>query len=212
MPTNVWDETFPPDSEAANLLASNQRVVQKNIRERMEDTLYNPGTMNGTAADPVVRPEILGNISQAYYNIHHSEFTVGPETSILVGRQDLYCNLGSDGTLSLWAPVRFVTNNGNTGSLIITNIDVNVDTQANVSNFSWKLSYNTFGIAPAITDVFSGSGTVTPVGMLTSGIIAHTVTAGRMYFAVVTLNSTAGISHRFYGMSITYSKSDSRVS
>src|SRR5437773_1367708 len=221
--TNAWDETVPPDSEAANTLANNIRTVEKNIRERMDDVFTDAsGTWAASGpANPVVPSAVIkGNVTGKKAIIHHSAFMDYdisfldalhyPPREHARGRNNaLYFDASITAlapAYSVWAPLILPMV---PTAVTVTNVDFLIDTRSNSNNMTVKFGYNDYTITPTTTYVGTISWTTTGIKLLSIAAgLPHLVLVDKVYFLEVVMVPDPTTPTRLYGARVTYNTPD----
>lgn len=198
--TRVWDSSTPVGSAPAASLDTIIQQFKGDIEDRMEDKFITDIT-----ADPwVVKPEILGNVTDKILHLHHSVFST-------------HSNTNESRSINYVAP----SQTGTYGFYGILPLPVGCTLKQVTGVFDRQSQ--TITIEVGYTDAVSGAFTSisSQTDNATAGIFqkqasaadfSHVVVAGRFYVINVTLPGVVFLSQfaRFYGAFAKYDAPDGR--
>lgn len=212
--TRAWDETAPADNTLANLLGQDIRFAKQDLRERMEDTLVNPGTWSasGPGVDPVIRPAVLGNVVTKKMIFHWSTFRVDPIgfaggfgiSPTYSATNTNYAQVAA-GSGAATARANVILAAGAIITQVSFTSDKNGGNQLTMNLQRLTFESNPGGAPVAIAGALGFA--INGVFSSPSAVIAETVPGANANAYVIEVNFNAN--NRFYGAEIIYSTIDS---
>lgn len=222
--TDQWPptpEATPPDTELANLLANNIRVLEREIRERMDDQFADASGLwaaSGPASPIVPSAKITGKDASRQRIIHYSKFLLIPTFynnaglsttfQVISGAggslpfSDLYLTLttvvvslqalgSAIPNAVLYAPIEFSQPAAGT-AVTVSSIDMLCDPQS-LGAISAQFQKNTYVAAPATTVIGTATSTnTTGIAIFASGAINYTIVQNEDYYIKLVMPLSSG--------------------
>ncbi len=186
--TNVWSNTFPADSEAANAIGSNLRQVRFDLAERFTGFLV----VDLTADPLVLAPAIIGAVTGAQRIVSFNQF-VNYVTPSGIGIANGYITVQSAEPAYAAVPVPV--------GCVITKVEWLTDSTA-ATTPNGSLQKQTFDTLVTNTVISSVALTV-GFQINSSAVLAETVATDHIYWLKI---GCGACSLKLYGVRITFNR------